>query len=224
MAGNRHGAVLFDVDGTLVDSNYSHVVAWMAAFRAVGHPVDGADIHRAIGMGSAQLLDALLGGQARELGEAAKAEHKERYGRNFEMLRPFDGARSLLHAVARRARVVLATSAGGGEVEALRAALDSDDAIWAVTGADDVEAAKPEPDLIQVALERAGVGPDEAVFVGDTVWDVEASAKAGVPCVAVLTGGISGAELRDAGAVAVYRGVAQLLEGLGTSPLRAVLN
>ena len=222
MASSR-GAVLFDVDGTLVDSNYLHVVAWMAAFREIGHPVDGADIHRAIGMGSAQLLDALLGEKlAAEKGDLAKEEHKVCYRRSFEMLRPFEGARRLLRMVARRADVVLATSASEEEVEALRAALDADDAIGAVTGADDVAAAKPEPDLILVALQRAGVGPDRAVFVGDTVWDIEACGQAGVPCVAVLTGGIGAAELRQAGAIAVYASVADLLEGIDESPLAAV--
>ncbi len=220
-----NGALLFDVDGTLIDSNYLHVVAWMAAFREVGHPVDATDIHRAIGMGSSQLLSALLGDRlARELGQAAKAEHKERYRRNFEKLRPFNGARELLRAVSKRAAVVLATSASPEEVEAQRAALDVEDALTGVTGAQDVGAAKPDPDLVESALALAGVGPDAAVFVGDTVWDIEACAKAGVPCVTVLTGGISAAELRDAGAVAVYRSVADLLDGLDGSPLGRVLS
>ena len=220
----RRGAVLFDVDGTLVDSNYLHVVAWMGAFREAGHPVDGAAIHRAIGMGAPQLLESLLGGSlAGEIGPQVKAGHTERYRRWFESLRPFDGARDLLRSVACRAGVVLATSASPEEVSALRATLDADDAIDAITGSEDVERAKPAPDLVHVALQRAGVDSDAAVFVGDTVWDVEASARAGLPCVAVLTGGISAAELHEAGAVAVYRSVADLLENLDDSPLAAVL-
>jgi phosphoglycolate phosphatase-like HAD superfamily hydrolase len=119
--------------------------------------------------------------------------------------------------------VVLATSASPEELDALRKTLDSDDVIDAITSSEDVESAKPEPDLVQVALQRASVGADRAVFVGDTVWDVEAASQAGVPCVAVLTGGISAAELRQAGAVAVYRSVAELLDGLDDSPLSAVL-
>jgi HAD superfamily hydrolase (TIGR01509 family) len=218
------GALLFDVDGTLVDSNYLHVVAWIGAFRDAGHPVDGAAIHRAIGMGAAQLLDSLLGEVlAGEIGPQVKDGHRERYHQFFELLRPFDGARELLRRVAGRTCVVLATSASPEEVAALRATLDADDAIDAITGSEDVERAKPEPDLVQVALQRAAVGPDQAILVGDTVWDVEASIKAGVPCVAVLTGGISAAELRDAGAVAVYRSVADLLTRIDDSPVRAVL-
>jgi HAD superfamily hydrolase (TIGR01549 family) len=218
------GAVLFDVDGTLVDSNYLHVVAWMEAFRAIGHPVDGAAIHRAIGMGARQLLDTLLGEPlADQVGDHAKTEHAARYRGHFEDLRAFDGSRRLVRTVADRAAVVLATSASPDEVEALRATLEVDDVVHAITGSEDVDAAKPEPDLVQVALQRAGVDAGAAVFVGDTVWDIEASAKAGVPCVAVLTGGISAAELRDAGAVAVYRSVANLLNHLDDSPLRAVL-
>jgi HAD superfamily hydrolase (TIGR01549 family) len=221
---DRSGAVLFDIDGTLVDTNYLHVTAWLDAFREVGHPVNGADIHRAIGMGSPQLLERLLGGElAGEVGDRVKAEHAERYRRNFETLRAFEGARQLVQRVAGRARAVLASSASPDELEALRATLDVDDVVDAVIGGGDVNAAKPEPDVVQVALERIGVGPDAAVFVGDTVWDIEACEKAGVPCIAVLTGGIGDAELRDAGAIAVYRSVADLLINLEDSPLRAVL-
>ena len=126
--------------------------------------------------------------------------------------------------MARRATVVLATSASDEETKALSAALDFNDAITAITGAADVDDAKPEPDVVEVALERAGVGPDEAVFVGDTVWDVQASAKAKVPCIGVLTGGITAHELRDAGAVAVYRSVADLLARIDDSPLGAMLS
>lgn len=217
--------MLFDIDGTLVDSNYLHVAAWMAALLEAGQPVDAVDIHRAIGMGSSQLLIALVGEKAAsEIGEDLKEAHKARYQASFEMLRRFEGSRELLETVASRARVVLATSAGADEVKALRAALDADGAISAVTGAADVESAKPAPDLVEVALEKAGTGPDRAVFVGDTVWDIEACAKVGVPCVAVLTGGISAAELRDAGAIAVYRSVSDILEDLDNSPLNAVLS
>lgn len=208
-------AVLFDVDGTLIDSNYLHVSAWMRAFHQVGHPVDGAAIHRAIGMGSSQLLERLLGEDlAGEVGEAVKEGHSRHYRQDFDLLRPFTGARELVFAVAQRAQVVLATSASPQEVEALCAALDAGDAIAAVTGGDDVAAAKPEPDLVAVALERAGVPADRAIFVGDTVWDVEAAARAGVPCLAVLTGGIGAAELVAAGAAGVYGSVADLLDRL----------
>jgi HAD superfamily hydrolase (TIGR01549 family) len=221
---HRKSAVLFDVDGTLVDSNYLHIVAWMGAFEAIDRHVDCASIHRAIGMGSAQLLDRLLGPEAPDaVRDAAKSGHATRYQKTFGMLRRFDQARELLHAVAQRATVVLATSASPGELSALRGAIDADDMISHILSAEDVDEAKPEPDLVQVALERAGVGADRAIFVGDTVWDVEASGRAGVACVGVLTGGISRAELHDAGAIAVYQHLGELLQNLADSPLKAVL-
>jgi HAD superfamily hydrolase (TIGR01509 family) len=217
------GAVLFDVDGTLIDTNYLHVFAWLGAFQAVGHPVEGSDVHRAIGMGAPQLLERLLGPEtARRVGDAAREEHRARYKETFPLMRRFEGAGDLLRAVAARATVVLATSASPEELSALRETVDADDVIAAITSAEDVEAAKPQPDLVQVALERAGVPADRAVFVGDTVWDVEAARRAGVVCVALLTGGISRSELIEAGAVAVYRDTAELLRGLRESPLSQV--
>ena len=224
MAPSSSGAVLFDIDGTLVDSNYLHVVAWTQAFRTVKHPVDGVRIHRGVGMGSDELLDSLLGSElATTLGDRLRDEHRENYARMRDQLRPFDGARELVAAVGRRATAVLATSASSEELDALLEVLDLGSAVAAVTSAKDVEAAKPHPDLVEVALDRAGVGPDRAVFVGDTVWDVEASGRAGVTCVGVLSGGISEAELRDAGAVAVYPDAGAILADLDRSPLKAVL-
>jgi len=218
------GAVLFDVDGTLVDTNYFHVFAWVAAFQSVGHPVDSVAVHRAIGMGAPQLIERLIGpDDARRVGEQAHDEHRRRYRETFGHMRRFDGAAELIRAVAPRAAAVLATSANEEEVSALLRALDVDDAIAAVTGGDDVKAAKPDPDVVAVALEKAAVPADRAVFVGDTVWDVEAAGKAGLPCVAVLTGGICREALREAGAVAVYADVAELLAGIDDSPLAAVL-
>lgn len=217
------GAVLFDIDGTLVDSNYVHVNAWLQAFHAVGHPMDAWRVHRGQGMGSSHLVATLLGEAADQVGEQAKQYHSERYQRSSELLRAFDGARELVTAVAQRgARVVLATSAAPEELAVLRSILDIEDAVAEITAAEDVEAAKPEPDVVHVALQRAGVSPERAVFVGDTVWDVQACAKAGVACVGVLTGGISAGELTDAGAVAVYEDCRALLRELDASPLAAV--
>lgn len=215
--------MLFDIDGTLVDSNYLHVSAWMRAFDDVGQAVDAARIHHDIGMGAPQLLSDLLGDRAAELGDAAKERHKVHYADLHPMLRRFAGARELVQAVAARATVVMATSASPEELEALRATLEIDDIVDAFTSAQDVDAAKPEPDLVEVALERAGVPAQRAVFVGDTVWDVVAAQRAGVPCVGVLTGGIAEAELRGAGAVAVYDDVSRLLAELDRSPLSSVL-
>lgn len=217
------GAVLFDIDGTLVDSNYLHVNAWLRALRAVGHPVDAWRIHRGQGMGSSELLATLLGDAAEQVGSRAKKQHSEHYQRSSELLRAFDGARELVAAVAQRgAKVVLATSAAPDELEVLRSILDVEDAVAAITAAEDVEAAKPASDLLHVALQRAGVTADRAVFVGDTVWDVVACGKAGVRCVGVLSGGISAAELTEAGAVAVYEGCRALLRDLDASPLATV--
>ncbi|MDQ1400853.1 MAG: hypothetical protein QOK20_2785 [Acidimicrobiaceae bacterium] len=217
------GAVLFDVDGTLVDTNYLHVFAWLGAFQAIGHPVDGTDVHRAIGMGAPELLERLLGADTAErLGDQAKEEHTARYKETFPLMRRFEGAGELLRAVAERATVVLATSASPAELSALRETLDADGVVAAITSAEDVDAAKPRPDLVEVALERAGVPANRAVFVGDTVWDVEAAGRAGVPCVAVLTGGISRSELVDAGAIAVYRDTTELRQGLEKSALSKV--
>jgi HAD superfamily hydrolase (TIGR01509 family) len=207
-------AVLFDVDGTLVDSNYLHAVTWWEAFSQAGyHEVPMADIHRAVGMGSDLLLDKLLpDGRDKDQDATIRAAHSALYSTYWTRLQPLRGVADLLRACKKRdLRVVLASSADEPEFNALRAALDAEDAIDEATFAGDVESSKPAPDLVQVALDKAGVRADEAVFVGDTVWDVQASQKAGVRCVGFLSGGISRDELADAGAVAIYDGPADLL-------------
>ena len=207
-------AVLFDVDGTLVDTNYLHTVAWWEAFAQAGHDIPMAPIHRSIGMGSDMMLDALL---PRDRDKSADDDislaHSALYSVYWSRLRPLPGAARLLRACHDQGlRVVLASSAAPGELEKLRAVLDVGDAIDAATSAGDVEASKPAPDLVQVALKQARADPEETVFVGDSVWDVQACEKAGVPCVGVLTGGSSRDELTEAGAVAVYDSPADLLE------------
>jgi HAD superfamily hydrolase (TIGR01509 family) len=214
------GAVLFDIDGSLVDSNYLHVHAWTQAFTDAGHPVDAWRNHRAIGMGSRQLLDELLGDDADRLGDQVKKGHADGYAALAPLLRPFDGARELVQAVSQRgAVVVLATSAPPEELEHLHAVLDLGDTVDAVTGAVDVEEAKPDPELVRTALDKAGCAPESSVFVGDSRWDVVAAQRAGVPCVGLLTGGTSAAELTEAGAIAVYDDAAALLRDLDSSPL-----
>ena len=212
----RPDAVLFDIDGTLVDSNYLHVHAWSDAFAEVGHPVPSWRIHRAIGRDSTGLLEALLGeDDAERLGERATEVHGRRYAELADRLRVLPGVHDLLDALsAAGIAVVLATSAPPEELEKLRAVLDIEPDLTAVTDADDVETAKPAPDIVGVALERAGTPADRAVFVGDTVWDVAAAKRAGVPCVGLRSGGVGEAELTDAGAVAVYDDIAALREGL----------
>lgn len=213
-------AVLFDVDGTLVDSNYLHVEAWAHAFNELGVPVESWRVHRAIGQDSARLLAALLGDRADELGERATELHFGYYEDLASRLRPLDGAQELLRALAHRGTtVVLATSAPEDELALLRKALDADDAITAATNADDVGMAKPDPSIVRVALEKAGVEPAEAIFVGDTVWDCIAASRAGVRTIGLLSGGSSSAELRSAGAISVYDNPAALLAEIHLSPL-----
>ncbi|MGW3247749.1 HAD family hydrolase [Streptomyces sp. NPDC001070] len=214
-------AALFDMDGTLVDTNYLHVVAWWEAFRQAGYSVPMADVHRCIGMGSDHLVERLLGDARDRSGDdGISAAHKALYGTYAPALTPLDGAADLLRAVAARGfRIVLATSADARELTVMRAALAADDVIADATSKDDVSASKPAPDLVAQALERAAVPADRAVFVGDTVWDVEAAGKVGVPCVALLSGGISRSALEEAGAVAVHRDPRDMLASLDSSPV-----
>lgn len=218
---NAVEAVLFDMDGTLVDTNYLHAVTWWEAFRQAGFTVPMPDIHRAVGMGADRLIPRLLGeDRDTSLDEGLSTAHKVLYAQYFSKLAPLPGAAGLLRDVARTGRkVVLVSSAGGDELAAMRAALDADDAIDDATSGDDVDRTKPAADLIEQGLRRAGVPPQEAVFVGDTVWDMQACRKAGLTCVGVLSGGVPRADLREAGAIAVYDGPADLAHHLSDSPL-----
>ncbi|MBT2442936.1 HAD family hydrolase [Streptomyces sp. ISL-36] len=213
-------AALFDVDGTLADTNHLHVVAWWEALRQAGHRVDTHAIHRAIGLPGDQLLEHLLGDERDRAGDdRLSAAHGTLYGTYFERLPAFGAAADLLRALAGDGwKVVLVTSAKDRELEALRRAIDADDAITASATSDDVEAGKPAPDPIEHALSLVGVPADRAVFVGDTVWDMEASARAHVVSVALLCGGIPHDDLAKAGATAVYDDPADLLAHLSTSP------
>lgn len=213
-------AVLFDIDGTLVDSNYLHVHTWLRAFQEAGLPVASHRIHRSIGMDGSTLVDTLGDSPSEEVAEKAKNLHSKYYKELGPMLRAFPGARELLEKIESLGlQVILATSAPEDELALLREVLDREDVISAVTSAEDVGTAKPEPRIVEIALERAGVHAGEAIFVGDTVWDVEACRRAGVDCIAVLTGGISRAELEAAGAVAVYNDAAELGQHLSASPI-----
>ncbi|MEU9664650.1 HAD family hydrolase [Streptomyces bobili] len=214
-------AAVFDVDGTLVDTNHLHVVTWWEAFRQAGHHVPMHAVHRAIGLGSTDLIAHVLGEDRDEDQDSSlSAAHKALYGQYFDRLPALADAGALLrrlHGAGRR--VVLATSASGAELSALRRALDADEAITATASADDVEEGKPAPEPVEHALELAGVPAERAVFVGDTVWDMRAGRRAGVRCVALLCGGIARADLEEAGAQAVYADPAALLAGLEDSPL-----
>jgi HAD superfamily hydrolase (TIGR01509 family) len=217
----RTAAALFDVDGTLVDSNYLHAVTWWDAFLQAGHEIPMARIHRAIGMGSDQLLDELLpDDRERDDDAGIRTAHSALYATYWSRLRPLPHAAELLRACKERGlRVVLASSADEREFAVLRAALDAEDAIDEATSSADVERSKPAADLVQVALDRAGASAAEAVFVGDTVWDVRACRQAGVRCIGLLSGGVGRDELIGAGAAQVYDGPAELLAALPESLL-----
>ncbi|AQS66111.1 HAD family hydrolase [Streptomyces pactum] len=213
-------AAVFDVDGTLVDTNHLHVATWWEAFRQAGHRVPMHAIHRAVGLASTDLIGHLLGeDRDTDQDERLSAAHKALYGQYFDRLPALPDAGELLRRLAGDGwKVVLATSAGGPELEALRRAIDADDAIAATASADDVDAGKPAPEPVEHALELAGVPAERAVFVGDTVWDMRAGGRAGVRCVAVLCGGLPRADLVEAGADAVYADPAALLASLEESP------
>ncbi|MER8010586.1 MULTISPECIES: HAD family hydrolase [unclassified Streptomyces] len=213
-------AAVFDVDGTLADTNHLHVVTWWEAFRQAGHDIPMHAIHRSIGLGSEDLVARLLG-ERRDKDQDAElsAAHKALYGQYFDRLPAFRDAGRLLRRLDRDGwQVVLATSASGPELSALRRAISADDVITATASADDVDEGKPAPEPVEHALELAGVPPERAVFVGDTVWDMRAGSRAGVRCVGVLCGGVPRRDLEEAGAETVYDDPAHLLASLKEGP------
>lgn len=217
---DRETAVLFDIDGTLVDSNFLHVDAWNAAFTDLGLAVPSWKIQESIGADSSELLDRLIGDESDEVKSQASDRQSEHFEPLMERLQVLPGARELVRAIAERGvRVVLATSAPQHELDALLKLLDLDDLLYAVTSSEDVEKAKPAPDIISVALQKAGVDASDAIMVGDAVWDVSAAGKAGVATIAFRSGGTGEAELREAGATAVYDDAAALLARLDESEL-----
>jgi HAD superfamily hydrolase (TIGR01509 family) len=209
--------VLFDVDGTLVDTTYLHAVCWWRAFRQHDHDVPMARIHRAIGMGSDKILDELLSADRdRDKDDELRTGHSALYAQYWDSLRPQPGAVELVRACAGHGLTVgLASSAAPPEFAALRRVLDVDDVLAGATNSGDAEESKPDPDIVRAALDRTGLRADSVVFVGDAVWDVYAAGKLSIPCVGLTCGGISAAELRDAGAVAVYADPAELHENIG---------
>jgi HAD superfamily hydrolase (TIGR01549 family) len=213
-------AAILDVDGTLVDSNYHHAIAWYRAFREHGVTPAVWRIHRHIGMGGDQLVAAVAGQEVEEaLGDAIREAEGSRYGELIDEVRPFEGASELLVELRERDHpIVLASSAKQEEAEHYVELLDAAELIEAYTTSADVERTKPEPDLVAVAMQKAG--ELSGVMVGDATWDVEAASRADVKTIAVLTGGFSEAELRDAGAVDVFESLIHLRERLDATPLR----
>ncbi len=212
-------AALLDVDGTLVDTNYQHAIAWYRAFRQHGKILPIWRIHRHIGMGGDQLVSALAGEQWDEdHGDDVRTAEKALYMALIEEVEPLEGARGLIEDLKQRGHaVVLASSAKENEVDHYLDLLDARELADDWTTSADVEATKPEPDLIKAAIAKAGGG--DAVMVGDTTWDVEAAKRAGVETVAVLTGGFSEAELREAGAGWTFESIEALRDGLDATPL-----
>ena len=221
----REKGVLFDVDGTLIDSAYIHTLAWWQAFRQSGFDVPMARIHRCVGMGGARLVDNLLpDSRNKDVDEAILSAHSGIFGTYWPSLRAFDGARDLLARCSESGlAVALASSAREQDLQALRSALAADDFIDAATSSNDAENSKPEPDILVAALEAVGLEASGAIYVGDAVWDVMAAAKLGIPTVALTCGGTSEAELREAGAVEVYEGPRELLDNLGGSVIGRLL-
>jgi HAD superfamily hydrolase (TIGR01509 family) len=212
---------ILDIDGTLVDTNYQHAIAWYRAFAAHDVVLPVWRIHRHVGMGGDQLIAALAGDHVEEeKGDAIRASEGEIYMDMIEEVRPLDGARELIEDLKELGHaVVLASSAKEEEVEHYLDLLDVRELADAWTTSADVEASKPHPDLVVAALGRGGGGP--AAMLGDTPWDCKAAERAGVPTVALMTGGFGEDELREANAVAVFESLGELRARIGETPFGA---
>lgn len=211
---------ILDVDGTLVDTNYHHAIAWFRAFRRHEVTLPVWRIHRHIGMGGDQLIEALAGEDLeRRSGDAIREAEGELYRELIDEVQTMEGSRELIEDLREAgARVVLASSAKDWEVDHYLDLLDARDLVDGWTTSADVERTKPEPDLVTAAIEKVG-GDGPAFLIGDTIWDVKAAARAGVETIAVLTGGFSEAELREAGAKQVFTSVDELRRSLERMPL-----
>ena len=214
-------AAILDVDGTLVDTNYHHALAWYRAFRDRGIVVPLWRLHRHVGMGGDKFIAAVAGDEVEErFGDELRSRWQAFFNELLPEVQPLAGARSLIVDLKEQGRtVVLASSAIQEHLDVFLDKLQARDLVDGWTTKDDVEASKPDPDLVQAALVQAGT--EDAVMVGDTPWDCEAAAQANVPTVAVLTGGYSEQELRDAGAVSVFDSIEALPTGLAATPLAA---
>jgi HAD superfamily hydrolase (TIGR01549 family) len=212
-------AAILDVDGTLVDTNYHHVIAWYRALRSHGVVRPLWRIHRHIGMGGDNLVEAVAGHEVEtELGDEVRAAEKELYADLIGEVEPMDGARDLLEFLKGRGRrIVLASSAKQEELDHYLDILEARGIVDAWTSSADVETTKPAPDLVVAAMKK--IDADHAVMVGDSRFDCEAAGRAGVPALGVLTGGFSEGELREAGAVAVFESLGELKVNLVETPL-----
>ena len=214
--------MLFDVDGTLVDSNDAHADAWVTAFRAHGVTVDWIRVRRSIGMGGDKLMPAVSGlDETSKEGSAIAEDRGKIFKRDFlPHIKPLRNAAKLVAAVKERGYIaVAASSAAKDELTPLLRIAGADSLMDAKTSSDDAEESKPEPDIILAALKRAKASAGRAVLIGDTPYDVEAGLRAGVKVIGFRCGGWSDADL--AGAIAIYDGPWDLLEKLDGSPLGA---
>jgi HAD superfamily hydrolase (TIGR01509 family) len=212
---------ILDIDGTLVDTNYHHAIAWFRAFRQHGIVLPLWEIHRHIGMGGDQLVEAITDERTEEeKGDEIRTAETALYLAFIEEVEPMQGARALIEDVKRRGHtVVLASSAKQQELDHYLDLLDVRELADDWTSSADVESTKPAPDLVSAALTKVGGSASEAVMVGDTTWDVIAAKNAEVPTLAVRTGGFGVDELNEAGAKAVFQSVEDLRQSLGDTPL-----
>ena len=214
-------AILFDVDGTLIDSNEAHVDSWAIAFRQAGHPQEVDDIRRQIGKGGDLLVPSLLPEATEEQRKAIAKAHGDHFKKAYlPHVKPFPDARALLaHAKESGRKVVLASSAKQDEIDHYVQLLDAKELLDAVTSADDVDASKPEPDIFGAAIEKVDVEAGAAIVVGDTIYDVEAARRTGIAAVGLTSGPFNRAQLKDAGAISVFTDAADLLASFDRSPL-----
>jgi HAD superfamily hydrolase (TIGR01509 family) len=221
-AGDRSvTTAILDIDGTLVDTNYHHTISWARSFARHELVVPLWRIHRHIGMGGDQLVEALCGEEIeRTRGDDIRQVESDEYMRLIDEVEPMEDARRLIVSLRERGhQVVLASSAKEQEVDHYLDLLDARELAQSWTTSADVEQTKPAPDLVHAALQKAGAGAESAVMVGDTPWDVRSAGEAGVETITVITGGFSTEELSDAGAVAVFESVADLLRRLDETRL-----
>lgn len=219
MADNRPNVVVLDIDGTLIDSNDAHALAWVDVGREFGHAIEYEQVRRLIGMGGDKVLPKLTGlEEDTDEGQRIKERRGEIFRRQYlPTLQAFPRARELLERFRDDGyTLVVATSASKEDMDALLERGGIQDLMEEKTSSSDAEASKPEPDIVQAALRSADAGPDAAIMLGDTPYDVEASGRAGVRCVALRCGGWGDAELGDA--VAVYDDPADLLARYAQSP------
>lgn len=220
-ASQNVDTVVLDVDGTLVDSVYVHVKAWMRAFRGIGVPVEGWRIHRSIGMGGDRLVAEVAGQRVEEaVGDSVRELHDQEYDDMVADVLPLPGADDLLETLKKRGfTVVLASSGTKAQTEQALELLGRSDLADAWVCSADVDASKPAPDLVRTAIDR--VKGEHALMVGDTVWDVAAARSAGIDAIGLRCGGFGEAELRDVGAISVFDSPLDLVERFETSGLQA---